>query len=83
MEDMIEKKVFEYKQKISNCDNLLDECSARKGYLRNRIKDKGDKATGEQFELASIKAEEVKLETQRQCYVQAMHDFDSLLDLLL
>ena len=82
MEGVIEKKVFEYKQKISNCDNSLGEAAARKGYLRNRIKDKGDKATGEQFELVSIKLHETKLETQRQCYVQAMHDFDSLLDWL-
>jgi hypothetical protein len=34
-------------------------------------------------ELQSIKNDEIRIEAQRQAYVQAKHDFDSLLDSLV
>ena len=82
MENAIDKLMWEYTQKITACDALLGEISVKKSSLRRKIRDEPDKCSDEQEELLTIKKEEIRLDAQRQCYVQAKHDFDSLLDKL-
>lgn len=81
MKTAIEKIILEYRAKIRDVDTLLETAHNRKDYLRDRYRNKtGDEGASVMEELSSVRKEEIKLNAQRQCYVQAVHDFDSLLD---
>lgn len=81
MKSAINKRVSEYRGKIADCDELLNVSRFKKEGLRDKNRD--EKETEKAFaltQLSMIKKEEAIIEAKRQCCVQAMHDFDSLLD---
>ncbi len=83
MESLIRKHIDEYQSKITDCDRKLKAIEAEKISLRERVP--GGSEIGVAWhmnELSSIYKDEAGIKIQRQCYVQAMHDFDSLLDLV-
>ena len=81
MESSIRKKITEYRNKIADCDKILEGLRFEKNGLRNKRRGADSiKGTNAEFQLNSMKKEESIVEARRQCFVQAMHDFDSLLD---
>lgn len=71
MKEHIEKMIAEYKAKLNDTDVLLDV--AGESIRRDR------KANNKDLYMIHRK-EQAALFAQRQCYVQAIADFDSLLD---
>ena len=80
MTDAIERKIWEYHGKINDCDKKIGGLSSRKNVIRRRLRSEEGGSEEDQYELESIKRDEIRVEAQRQAYVQANHDFDSLLD---
>ena len=74
MEDKIERIISEYERKISICDELL-----RIDLVKKRVARRENDLEGVESFVKSIAIKNA----QRQAYVQAIVDFDSLLDELL
>lgn len=71
MEQEISKLITAYSQRISDCDTLIE--SYRKAIKLAR-------SNGESDVISSNRKLKAHEEAKRQAYVQAMYDFDSLLD---
>lgn len=69
----IEKQISDYEQKIAECDVLIDGLKAERRLFRSY---------NDTNSVKSVSKELAVKQAQRQAYVQAKSDFDSLLDFL-
>ena len=73
----IEKLIKDYDSKISDCDTLIK--TQRKGLSKYR---RGENTSEDEDDRKAILKERAIAQAQRQAYVQAKYDIDSLLDLI-
>jgi hypothetical protein len=76
MLESIKKMMNEYDLKIADCDKLID--SQRKA-IKVMRRDKSE-CPKLMKELSDMRKDRAITQAQRQCYVQAKYDFDSLID---
>jgi len=71
MENQIEKLTCEYEDKIGTCDDQIRNCVIRKSTARRN---------GNKRDVDDLSREVAIISAQRQAFVQAKVDIDSLLD---
>lgn len=71
MKDHIDKLIVEYRQKVADCETVIEKLEHSKKEYRKS----GNLTVAEQCRLESV----VKY-AQKQAYIQAIHDIGSLLD---